>query len=72
MEPIPNRFQHIFVVRVWSEVSGSAPMQWRGSVEHAVTRERLYFTSLVDLSDFIRFHLDATPLLIEPDSSKGE
>ena len=46
----------LFIVRIWN-ASSQLPGAWRGSVEHVPTGQRLYFTSLADLNDFITFHL---------------
>jgi hypothetical protein len=53
------RPQHLFIVRVWRE-PGRTPEegQWRGLVEHVPDGQRRYFTSLDDLSGFLRSHLD--------------
>ena len=32
--------------------------QWRGLVENVTTGQRLYFTSLADMSDFISFQVE--------------
>jgi hypothetical protein len=45
--------QHLFVVRLWSETTQMSQIPLRGSVEHVPTGQKLYFTSLDDLSDFI-------------------
>jgi hypothetical protein len=50
-----TRPQHIFVVRLWNEATGSVTAQWRGSVEHVPSGQRLYFAALDDLIDFIVF-----------------
>ncbi len=67
MNNLSSRLQHVFVVRLWSEISDPNQAQWRGSVEHIPTGERMYFTSLVDMTDFIRFHLHTLPLPAEPE-----
>ena len=49
-----GRPQHLFVVRLWQEPSRAAPPgQWRGSVEHVPSGERLHFAALGDLTGFI-------------------
>jgi hypothetical protein len=54
MDNKPARPQHLFIVRLWQEPSRAAPPgQWRGSVEHVPTGERLYFCALADLDGFI-------------------
>lgn len=47
----PHR--HLFIVRVWSETQQPKPETWRGSVEHVPSGQRLYFSSFIDLADFI-------------------
>jgi hypothetical protein len=54
MSPAFQREQHLFVVRTWQEPSQVVPgEQWRGSVEHVPSGQRLYFTSLDQLNHFI-------------------
>ncbi|MBU0496137.1 MAG: hypothetical protein KKA73_13755 [Chloroflexi bacterium] len=53
--------RHTFIVRLWSETDHPTPAQWRGSVEHVPTGERMYFTRLTDLTDWLAFHLRETP-----------
>jgi hypothetical protein len=48
--------QFLFIVRIWTE-SGQAQDAWRGSVESIPSGQRLYFTSLNDLNDFIKFSM---------------
>jgi hypothetical protein len=55
MELRPDRPQHLFIVRLWSE--NKPPGPWRGSVEHVPTGQKLYFTSLGDMNDFITLRL---------------
>jgi hypothetical protein len=49
--------EHVFVVRLWYELGGDCPPQWRASVEHYPSRQRMYFTTLQDLNDFITLRL---------------
>jgi hypothetical protein len=42
---------------MWLEPSQVADPSWRGSVEHVPSGQRLYFTSLADLNDFIHWRL---------------
>ncbi len=50
----PTEDRHVFVVRVWREASQANPGgQWRGSVEHVPTGQRIYFASLEALLEFI-------------------
>jgi hypothetical protein len=58
-----NRPQHLFVVRLWQEPSRAAPPgQWRGSVEHVPSGERIYFCALADLAGFIARQMDGQPV----------
>jgi hypothetical protein len=61
--------RHLFLVRLWLETNhnpsgqqtpapGDVRQQWRGSVVNVITGQRLYFTSLADMSDFISFQLE--------------
>ena len=50
--------QHLFIVRIWVEAGQSALSQWRGSVEHVPSGQRLYFVSLDDLNHFISGRLN--------------
>ncbi|MEW5872303.1 MAG: hypothetical protein AB1894_23775 [Chloroflexota bacterium] len=80
----PHRY--LFVVRLWLEASlnadGRVPAvptgencsQWRGSVENVVTSQRLYFTSLAELNDFILLQLGEQgdlKALIQPEDMPG-
>ena len=49
--------QHLFIVRIWFEADRRGSKPWRGSVEHVPSAQRLYFTSLGDLNDFITLRL---------------
>ena len=53
MDKKPAPLQHLFVVRLWSEPVEKPRISLRGSVEYVPTGQKLYFTSLDDLSDFI-------------------
>lgn len=49
-----QRSQHLFVVRTWRETSDVVPAdQWRGSVEHVPTGQRLHFSTLGQLMQFV-------------------
>ena len=49
-----QRTQHFFVVRLWLEPDAvAATPQWRGSVEHSLTRQRHHFSDPADLLTFI-------------------
>jgi hypothetical protein len=56
-----DRSQHLFIVRMWQEPGNRNPDQWRGSVEHVPSAQRLYFASLGDLNDFITLRLNSKP-----------
>jgi hypothetical protein len=49
----PARVEHLFVVRVWYEAGETALSPWRGSVEHAGSGARRYFTDYAALTAFI-------------------
>jgi hypothetical protein len=53
MNEKPSRPQHLFIVRLWSETEHLHQIPYRGSVEDISTGQKLYFTSLGDLTDFI-------------------
>jgi hypothetical protein len=59
---VVQRPEHLFVVRMWQESSRRAPDQWRGSVEHVPSGQRLYFVSLGDLNAFITTRISRHPL----------
>lgn len=60
MDTMGNRQQHLFIVRVWQEPSQlQPPGQWRGSVEHVPSGQRLYFASMNDLTNFMTFQLNS-------------
>lgn len=54
MSQAADRRQHLFVVRTWRESSRVVPVdQWRGSVEHVSSGQRVYFTHISDLNQFL-------------------
>ncbi|MCB0109691.1 MAG: hypothetical protein KDE53_27405 [Caldilineaceae bacterium] len=54
MSDTAQRTQHFFVVRLWLEPDAvAATPQWRGSVEHSLTRQRHHFSDPADLLTFI-------------------
>ncbi len=56
--PDTEHRQQLFIVRFWHEDSRGEPAaQWRGSVEHVQSGQRLYFVSLNDLTDFMTLRL---------------
>ena len=51
--------RHLFIVRLWREESqATAGGQWRGSVEHVPSGQRIHFISLDALTAFIGKQLD--------------
>jgi hypothetical protein len=50
---VSTRAEHLFIVRMWQEPSQAVSAHWRGYIEHVPSGQRLYFTSLTDLNDFI-------------------
>jgi hypothetical protein len=57
-----RRVEHLFIVRVWYERGAEGSSAWRGSVEHVGTKERIYFTNMVALTDFLDERLSGSPL----------
>lgn len=69
MDTSSDPHRYLFVVRLWLEFNlnadGQKPAdpagekrgQWRGSVESMDSGQRLYFTSLAGLNDFILLQL---------------
>ncbi len=57
MYELPAALNQLFVVRFW--VEAASRLQWRGSVEHVTTGQKLYFASMRDLTDFITLQLGA-------------
>jgi len=61
-KPLPNPAdgRHLFIVRFWREDSeGTSGGQWRGSVEHVPTGQRVHFVSLDVLNTFINKQLNS-------------
>jgi hypothetical protein len=54
-----GRLEHLFIIRVWQEPEQIKTAEWRGSVEHVPSGQRLYFVSFNDLNDFIRLRLSS-------------
>jgi len=71
LEAKPPR-QHLFIVRIWIEAGQSALSQWRGSVEHVPSGQRLYFVSLGDLNDFMLGRLGGPPIQEQPEQKTGQ
>ena len=59
---VTARAEHLFIVRMWQEPSPAVAAHWRGYVEHVSSGQRLYFTSLTDLNDFISQRLQRPAL----------
>lgn len=54
--PVQHRTEHLFIVRIWQEpgtVETGAEEDWRGSVQHVRSGQRIIFRRLADLDDFI-------------------
>lgn len=66
MDDLAERAEHVFVVRMWQAGSGGMTSRWRGSVQHVGSTQRIYFTNLTDLTDFMGARL------VEPVELKGE
>jgi hypothetical protein len=57
-----DRIEHLFLVRFWRE-QGAA---WRGYVEHVASKQRIYFSELSDLNEFLRLRLaDAARTVVQ-------
>lgn len=48
-----NRNEQLFLVRFWREHDAA----WRGYVEHVASKQRVYFSELSDLNEFLRSRL---------------
>jgi hypothetical protein len=68
-KPAPS--QHLFVVRLWSETTEKPQIPLRGSVEHIPSGQKLYFTSLDDLSDFIALKAMVSSQLISKEKENN-
>ena len=62
------RSEHLFVVRVWRE-AGTRARSCRGYVVHVPTKQRIYFSELGDLLEFIRLRFDGAD--VSPDCDGG-
>ena len=70
--PNPTEGRHLFIVRFWREESEGAPGgQWRGSVEHVPTGQRVHFVSLDVLDAFINKQLNTTEVDNTADHASG-
>jgi hypothetical protein len=50
--------EHSFIVRIWSAQPEARQQSWRGHIEELRTGQRIYFSSLRDLYDFLAICLD--------------
>jgi hypothetical protein len=64
--------QHLFVVRLWTETTQIPQVPLRGSVEHVLTGQKFYFTSLDDLSDFIALKAVVSSQLISKEKENRQ
>jgi hypothetical protein len=61
--------RHLFIVRFWREDSEAAPGgQWRGTVEHVPTGQRVHFVSLDVLDAFISKQLTSDTTTTDQES----
>jgi len=51
------RSEQLFVVRIWRE-AGTRDRTFRGSVVHISTKQRMYFSELADLVEFMRLRFE--------------
>lgn len=50
----------VFIVRIWCErgdADAAAMPEWRGSVEHMESGQRVFFRNLEAVADFMKVHL---------------
>ena len=52
-----QRDGELFLVRLWHEQSERLGINRRGYVEHVTSKQRMYFSDLADLTDFLGFRL---------------
>ena len=52
-----QRDGELFLVRLWHEQSERRGINRRGYVEHVTSKQRMYFSDLADLTDFMGFRL---------------
>ncbi|MBE2200781.1 MAG: hypothetical protein IAE79_19370 [Anaerolinea sp.] len=69
MDETTTHSQFLFIVRIWLVEEGRGGA-WRGSVEQVPAGQKLYFTSLGDLNDFIALHLSDS--VTTPTAPKGK
>ena len=62
--PPPDR--HSFIVRVWREGSvDQSAGQWRGSVQHVASGQRIHFVSYEALQRFMQRYVDQSAVKAE-------
>jgi hypothetical protein len=68
-----GRLQHSFFFRVWFENTGDHAGQWRGSVEHINSGQRMYFRLPAEALDFVTLCFQENPISnpFSPDKAKG-
>ncbi|GAB4534567.1 MAG: hypothetical protein Fur0018_24480 [Anaerolineales bacterium] len=65
---------HLFILRIWEQTDATgAPSHWRGLVQHVESGQKLYFTSMRDLNDFIilKMHQTGPPNMSASKAGKG-
>jgi len=65
-----QREEQLFVVRLWHEGSERRAADWRGYVEHVTSKQRMYFSDLADLNDFLHFRLGGGDRSTAPDGKR--
>jgi len=60
---------HLFTMRIWHEHLGNSESEWRGKVEHVLSREARYFREWSALIAFLQEVLAQQDLLSESDGS---
>ena len=58
---------HLFTVRLWREHLGGDESEWRGKVEHVLSKEARYFREWSALVAFLQEVLSQQDLLAETD-----
>lgn len=61
-----RRDEQLFLVRLWHDGSERRAGDWRGYVEHVTSKQRMYFSDLSDLNDFLRLRLGEHPKVTRP------
>ena len=55
---MPDRRDHLFVVRMWREHGAGADAAWRGSVHHVGTERRFLASAPLEIAYFIEARLN--------------